>query len=90
MLEEQTTLPKASKGMDGHAVWPRSPSVVPPAAAEEDEVEEIERAEPRPQSVQILHKRSDEVVVVEEEKANLEVKCLCSTLNNYMKKIEVR
>ena len=49
--EEQTMLPKASKGMDGHAVWPRSPSVVPPAAAEEDEVEEIERKESQPQVV---------------------------------------
>ena len=43
--EEQTTLPKASKGMVGHAVWPPSPLVVPPVAEEEDGVEEIERKE---------------------------------------------
>ena len=39
--EEQTVLPKASKGMVRHAVQPPSPLVVPPAV-EEDEVEEIE------------------------------------------------
>ena len=48
---EQTVLPKAPKGVVGHAVRPRSPPVVPLATAEEDEVEEIERAEPLPQSI---------------------------------------
>ena len=43
--EEQMALPKASKGMVGPAVWLWSPPVVPPAAAEEDEVEEIKREE---------------------------------------------
>ena len=43
--EEQTALPKASKGMVGHTVWPWSPLVVPPATAEEDKVEEIEHEE---------------------------------------------
>ena len=43
--EEQTTLLEASKGMDGHAVRPRSPLVVPPSMEEEDEVEEIKREE---------------------------------------------
>ena len=42
---EQTVLPKAPKGVVGHAVRPRSPPVVPPAAAEEDKLEEIEREE---------------------------------------------
>ena len=49
--EGQTSLPEASQGMVGAAIWPRSPPVVPRATMEEDEVEEIERAEPRPQSV---------------------------------------
>ena len=35
-------------GMIGHAIWPRSPPVVPPATVEEDKVEEIEREESRP------------------------------------------
>ena len=35
--------------------------MVPRATAEEDEVEEIERAEPQLQSVQILRKHGDEV-----------------------------
>ena len=41
--EEQIVLPKASEGVVGHAVRPLSPLVVPSAAEEEDEVEEIER-----------------------------------------------
>ena len=41
--------------------------MVPLATAEEDKVEEIERADPRPQSVRILRKHGDEVVVVKEE-----------------------
>ena len=52
--KEQTTLPDASEGMVGPAIRPPSPQVVPPAATEEDEVEEIVRDEPRPQSVRIL------------------------------------
>ena len=51
VLEEQTALSKASEGMVGHAIQPLSPQVVPLAMAEEDEVEEIERDEPQPQSV---------------------------------------
>ena len=37
--EEQTTLPKASKGVVEHAVRPPRPPVAPLAMAEEDEVE---------------------------------------------------
>ena len=44
--EEQTALPEASEGMVGPAVQAPSPQVVHPATAEEDEVEEIEHAEP--------------------------------------------
>ena len=43
--EEQMALPETPKGMVRHDVQPRSPLVVPPAAVEEDEVEEIEREE---------------------------------------------
>ena len=59
--------------------------MVPPAAAEEDKVEEIERDEPRPQSVQILRKRGDEVVVVEEEDTTREIRRLKFTLGGVMK-----
>jgi len=62
--------------------------VVPPAAAEEDEVEEIERDEPRPQSIRILRKRDDEVVVVEEEDTTREFQRLESTLAGVMKQIK--
>ena len=47
-LEGQTTLPEVSQGMVGPAVRPWSPPVVPRAMAEEDNVEEIKRAEPQP------------------------------------------
>ena len=49
--KEQMAPPKVSPGMVGPVVWPRSPPMVPRAMAEEDEVEEIERAEPQPQSI---------------------------------------
>ena len=42
----KTAVPEASHGMVRPAVRPRSPSVVPRATVEEDEVEEIEHAEP--------------------------------------------
>ena len=41
VLEEQAALLETLEGVVGHAVWQLSPSVVPPAA-EEDEVEGIE------------------------------------------------
>ena len=72
-----------------HAVRPQSPLVVPPATAEEDEVEEIKRKESRPQAVQILCKRGDEVVVVEEEDTTRELRRLESTLDEVMKQIKV-
>ena len=51
---EQTTVPDSLEGMVGTAIQPPSPKVVPPAAMEEDEVEEIVRNKPRPQAVRIL------------------------------------
>ena len=75
--------------MVGPAVRPQSPPVVPRATTEEDEVEEIERAEPRPQSVRILRKRSDEVVVIEEEDTTREMRRLKTALARVMKQIEV-
>ena len=87
--EEQTALPEASEGVVGHAIRPPSPQVVPPAVAEEDEVEEIERDEPRPQSIRILRKRDDEVVVVKEEDTTREMRRLKSTIARVMKQIEV-
>ena len=86
--EGQTALPEASEGMVRHVVRPLSPLVVPPAA-EEDEVEEIERKEASPQAVRILRKQGDEVVVVEEEDTTREVRRLESTLATTMKQINV-
>ena len=63
--------------------------MVPQATAKEDEVEEIERAEPRPQSIRILRKRGDEVVVVEEEDTTREMRRLKSALAGVVKQIEV-
>jgi hypothetical protein len=58
--------------------------VVLPATTEEDEVEEIERDEPRPQAIRILQKRGDVVVVVEEEDTTKELRRLESTLARVM------
>ena len=63
--------------------------MVPPAAAEEDEVEEIVRAEPQTQSIRILPRHGDEVVVVEEEDTTREMRRLKSTLARVMKQIKV-
>ena len=60
----------------------------PLAAEEEDKVEEIEREESRPQAVQILYKRGDYVVVVEEQDTTRELRRLESTLST-MKQIKV-
>ena len=60
---------------------------MPPAAAKEDEVEEIVRAEPQTQSVRILRKRGDEVVIVEEEDTPKETRRLKSTLVRVLKQI---
>ena len=49
--EEQTVPLEASPGMVEPAVRPRRPPMVPRATAEEDEVEEIERAKPRLQFI---------------------------------------
>ena len=63
--------------------------MTPTAAEEEDEVEEIIRDEPQTQSIRILRKRSDEVVVVEEEDTPREMKRLKSALGGVVKQIEV-
>jgi len=62
---------------------------VVPLATEEDEVEEIEHEEAHPQTIRILHKQGDEVVVVEEEDTTREVRRLESTLSMAMKQIKV-
>ena len=46
MPKDQAAPPEASEGMVGPTIRPPSPQVVPPAVAEDDEVEEIEREEP--------------------------------------------
>ena len=89
MAEEQMLPPKALPGMVRPAVQPWSPPMVPRATAEEDKVEEIERAKPRLQSVRILRKRGDEVVVIEEEDTTKEMKRLKSAIARVMKQIEV-
>ena len=76
--------------MVGPTIRPQSPPAVSPAAVEEeDEVEEIIRAEPRTQSIRILHKRGDEVVVVKEEDTPKEIRRLKSALARVIKQIEV-
>ena len=50
---------------------------------------EIERAAPEPQSVQILWKRGEEVVVIEEENTTREIKRLKSAVAGVMTQIEV-
>ena len=62
--------------------------MVPLARVEEDKVEEIERDEPQPQAIQILRKRGDEVVVVEEDTTR-ELRRLESALAGVMKQIKV-
>ncbi|XP_066311050.1 tropomyosin-like [Miscanthus floridulus] len=80
MAEEQTSSPVGMLGVVGAAVRPRSPPVVPQATAEEDEVVEIECAALEPQSVRILRKRGEEVVVIEEENTTREIKRLKSAI----------
>ena len=63
--------------------------MVPPAAAEEDEVEEIERDEPRPQAILILRKHGDDIVIVEEEDTTREFRRLETALARVMKQIKV-
>ena len=48
MAEEQLALPALTSGVVEAVVRPQSPPVVPRAMVEEDEVEEIERAKPKP------------------------------------------
>ena len=86
--KEQTALPEALKGMVGPAIRPPSPLVVPPAAAEEDEVEEIEHEEPRPQAIRILRKHGDDIVIVEEDTTR-EFRRLETTLTGVTKQIKV-
>ena len=87
--EKQLAPPEASQGVVGPAVQPWSHPVVPTATVEEDEVEEIEHEESRPRTVQIIHKRGNEVVVVEEEDTTKELRRLESTLVRVMKQIKV-
>ena len=56
---------------------------------EEDEVVEIERAIPKPQSIRILQKCKEEVVIVEEENTTRELKRLKSAVAGVMTQIEV-
>ena len=86
---EQTTLPGASEAMVEPAIRPPSPRVVPPVAGEEDKVEEIERDEPRTQSVWILRKRGNDIVIVEEEDTTKEFRRLKTSLTGVMRQIQV-
>ena len=63
--------------------------MVPPAVAEEDEVEEIEREEPRPQAIRILRKHSDDIVIVEEQDTTREFRRLETALAGVTKQIKV-
>ena len=73
-VEEQIVLPLEMPGMVEPAVRPQSPPMVPEAVVEEDEIEVIKRAKPQPQSVRIIRKHGEEVVVVEEEDTTREIK----------------
>ena len=57
--------------------------------AEEDEVEEIERDEPRPQAIRILRKHGDDIVIVKEEDTTREFRRLETALFGVMKQIKV-
>ena len=88
--EELTVPPEGSQVMLEPTIRPQSPpTVTPTTAEEEDEVEEIVRDEPRTQSIRILRKRGDEVVVVEEEDTPREMKRLKATLGGVVKQIKV-
>ena len=63
--------------------------MVPPVVMEEDEVKEIVHDEPRPQAVRILRKRSEEIVIVEEEDTTKEFRRLETALTDVMKQIKV-
>ena len=63
--------------------------MVPPVVMEEDEVKEIVHDEPRPQAVRILRKRSEEIVIVEEEDTTKEFRRLETSLTGVMKQIKV-
>jgi len=86
---EQTTLPDALESMVEPAIRPPSPQVVPLATAEEDKVEEIERDKPQAQSVRILRKRGNDVVIVEEEDTTKEFRRLETSISGVMKQIKV-
>ena len=82
--------PEVSRGVVGPFVRPQSPPTASPAATEEeDKLEEIVRVEPQTQSVRILRRRGDEVVVVEEEDTPKEIRRLKSALAGVVKQIEV-
>ncbi|XP_066365569.1 uncharacterized protein [Miscanthus floridulus] len=55
---------------------------------EKDKVEEIECAEPQLQSIRIIHKRGDEVMVIEEENTTREMKRLKPAITRVMNQIE--
>ena len=75
--------------MVGPTIRPPSPWVVPPTIAEEDEVEEIEREEPRLQAIRILQKHGDDIVIIEEEDTTREFRRLETALTGVMKQIKV-
>ena len=89
VLREPMALPDASEGMVGAAIRTPSPQVVPPATTEENEVEDIIRDEPRPQSVLNLQKRGDDIVIVEEEDTTKEFRRLDTALTGVTKHIKV-
>ena len=68
---------------------PPSPEEAPLVVEEEDKVEEIECEGSRSQTIHIIHKRGEEVVVIEEEDTTREVRRLESTLSTVMNQIKV-
>ena len=90
MANDSAIALEALEVMVGPAIRPPSPQVLPPTSAEDDEVEEIEHEEPRAQSVRILHKCGDDIVIIEEEDTTREFRRLETSLTRVMKQIKVR
>jgi len=88
MANDSAIALEALEVMVGPAIRPPSPQVLPPTLAEDDEVEEIEHEEPRAQSIRILRKHDDDIVIIKEDTTR-EFRRLETSLTGVMKQIKV-